>query len=47
MKLKKDFEVIFKGKKMVLRAGVDYKNLPKEITEQIPSPRAKKPAAKK
>lgn len=44
MKLKKDFEVIFKGKKMVLRAGVDYKNLPKEITEQIPKKRSGKKA---
>lgn len=41
MKLRKDLEVIFKGKKMTLRAGVDYKNLPKEITDQIPKPRAK------
>ncbi len=43
MKLKKDTEVVFKGKMMILHAGVDYKHLPKDVTDQLPKSKPKEP----
>lgn len=45
MKVKEDTEIEFRGKKLVLRKGVDYKNLPKEIKDQLPKSRKKKEIA--
>ncbi len=47
MKLKKDTEVIFSGKPMILHAGVEYKNLPKYVLEQLPKSKPKEPKSKK
>lgn len=42
MKLKNDIEVDWGNKKVTLKAGVDYKNLPKEVTAQLPKPASRK-----
>ena len=47
MKLKKDAEVMFNGKPKILYAGIDYKNLPKDVLAQLPKSKPKEPKSKK
>lgn len=46
MKLKKDTVVEWNGKSKTLVAGVDYRNLPKDVLAQLPKAKPK-PKAKK
>ena len=39
MKVKEKITVTMRGKEITLVPGVDYKNLPKEVTDQLPKAR--------
>lgn len=45
IKLKENTQVVWKGRTKTLFAGVEYRNLPKDVLDQIPT--SAKPATRK